>query len=196
MKLHALLASGALALALCGCASAPPNTNPLRDAPLKLAPAVDLERYMGRWYVIANIPYFAERGFVGSYIDFSLRPDGRIDDVFHGYKGGFDAPRSDFALVDTVVPGTRNALWRASPFWPISFANPILYVDPDYRYALIGYPDKSKGWIFSRGGRIDDATYERFMKMFAAQGYDTSQFQKVPQYPDQLGLPGFQTPAK
>jgi apolipoprotein D and lipocalin family protein len=194
--LRTLLAGAVALLILAGCASEPPNTNPLKDAPLKLAPAVDLDRYMGRWYVIANIPYFAERNFVGSYIDFSLRPDGRIDDVFHGFKGGFSAGRSDFALLDTVVPNTNNALWRASPFWPISFANPILYVDPEYRFALIGYPDKSKGWIFSRGARIDDASYDRFMKMFAAQGYDTSRFLKVPQYPEQLDQPGFQTPEK
>jgi apolipoprotein D and lipocalin family protein len=194
--LRTLLAGAVALLILAGCAAEPSNTNSLKDAPLKLAPAVDLDRYMGRWYVIANIPYYAERNFVGSYIDFSLRPDGRIDDVFHGFKGGFAAGRSDFALLDTVVPNTNNALWRASPFWPISFANPILYVDPDYRFALIGYPDKSKGWIFSRDARIDDASYDRFMKMFAAQGYDTSRFLKVPQYPEQLEQPGFQTPEK
>jgi apolipoprotein D and lipocalin family protein len=34
------------------------------------------------------------------------------------------------------------------------------------------------------------------MKMFAAQGYDTSRFLKVPQYPEQLDQPGFQTPEK
>ena len=33
--------------------------------PLMLAPQVDLDRYAGRWYIIANIPYFAERGNVG-----------------------------------------------------------------------------------------------------------------------------------
>ncbi len=39
-------------LALGGCAS--------EGTPLTLAPQVDLDRYAGRWYIIANIPYFAE----------------------------------------------------------------------------------------------------------------------------------------
>ncbi|MGA3251441.1 MAG: lipocalin family protein, partial [Paraburkholderia sp.] len=48
-----------------GCSNAPPNPNPRAAVPLRTVP-VDLPRYMGRWYVIANIPYFAERVFVGS----------------------------------------------------------------------------------------------------------------------------------
>lgn len=197
MTLRHCLLCGALTLpGLAACASTPPNPNPLKDAPLQLAPSVDLDRYMGRWYVIANIPYFAERDFVGAYIDFSLRKDGRIDDVYHGRKGGFEKKESSFALVDHVVEGTNNAMWRASPFWPVSFANPILYVDPEYRYALIGYPDKSKGWVFARDALMDDATYADCLKRFEAQGYDTSRFLLVPQYPQQLGQPGFQSPQK
>lgn len=33
---------------------------------LALAEHVDLDRYFERWYIIANIPYFAERGNVGT----------------------------------------------------------------------------------------------------------------------------------
>jgi apolipoprotein D and lipocalin family protein len=39
-------------LAACSSESPPPT----------LAPDVDLSRYAGRWYVITNIPYFAEKG--------------------------------------------------------------------------------------------------------------------------------------
>ncbi|QKM50171.1 hypothetical protein B7760_04232 [Burkholderia glumae] len=69
-----------------GCTSDPPNPNPRAAVPLSTVP-VDLPRYMGRWYVIAHIPYFAERGFVGSRAQWTLRADGRIDDVFVGRKG-------------------------------------------------------------------------------------------------------------
>ena len=41
--------------------------------PLTLAPDVDLSRYAGRWYVITNIPYFAERGNVGAYVEYARR---------------------------------------------------------------------------------------------------------------------------
>ena len=60
-------AIGVLAItALAGCTTNSP--------PLTLEPDVDLGRYAGRWYVIANIPYFAEKGNVASYFDISFQP--------------------------------------------------------------------------------------------------------------------------
>src|ERR1700760_3885170 len=73
-------------LVLSGCSGEPPNPNPRASVPLTTVP-VDLPRYMGRWYIIANIPYFAERDFVGSYAQWVLRPDGKIDDSYYAHKG-------------------------------------------------------------------------------------------------------------
>lgn len=181
-----------IALLLSACASAPPNPNPRADVPLTLAPQVNLDKFMGRWYVIANIPYFAERGYVGSYVEYSLRKDGAIDDYFFGHKKNFDAPLDKKTLKDTVVEGSNNAHWKSSPFWPLSFDFLILDVDPDYKTALIGYPDKKWGWIFARTPDVDDATYARLLDRLYAQGYDTARFRKVPQHPAQIGQPGFQ----
>ena len=190
--------STVLCLAACallsGCAAAPENSNPRAAAPLTLAPAVDLNRFMGRWYVIANIPYFAEQGYVGSYVEYALRADGDIDDFYYGHKSSFDKPLEKKALKDSVVAGSNNAHWRSSPFWPLSFDYQILYVDPAYQYALIGYPDRQWGWVFARSPEIDERKYRELLGRLEQQGYDTTRFQRVPQTIEQLGLPGFQTP--
>ena len=49
-----------LALLLGACASTPKTPLPTPAQP------VDVERFLGRWYIIANIPYIGERGDVGS----------------------------------------------------------------------------------------------------------------------------------
>ena len=188
------IAACCAAVLLGACAGSPPNADPRAAVPLALAPSVDLPRFMGRWYVIANIPYFAERGYVGSYVDYSLRADGDIDDIFSGHKNSFDKPLERKTLKDSVVAGSNNARWKSSPFWPLSFDFLILYVDPQYRYALIGYPDRKWGWVFARQPEIAQADYQALLARLAAQGYDTAQFQRVPQSVEQLGLPGFQTP--
>jgi apolipoprotein D and lipocalin family protein len=182
-----------LTVLLCACATAPPNPNPHAADPLPLA-NLDLPRYMGRWYNIANIPYFGERGYVASYSEWALRPDGKIDDLYVGRKGGFDVPETRRSFEDTVVPGTGNAHWRVRLFWPISVSQLTLYVDPDYRYTILGYPDKSLGWIFARTPEMSDATYRELLGRLDAMGYDTALFRRVPQRPDQLGLSGFQSP--
>src|ERR1700722_13489625 len=79
------IAIGTLALtALAGCAS--------ETRPLTLAPDVDLGRYAGRWYVIANIPYFAEKGNVGSYFDISFQGNGKLTDIYTARSKDFAAP--------------------------------------------------------------------------------------------------------
>jgi apolipoprotein D and lipocalin family protein len=150
--------------------------------PLALAQHVDLQRYAGRWYIIANIPYFAERGKVGSYFDVSF-PDGKVKDVYSARDGNFDVPLKSFTMNGYVVPGTGNARWRESPFWPVYLSYLILYVSPDYQYALVGYPGRGYGWVLSRSPTMGDATYTSLLQRFAAEGYDTKQFQRVPQQP-------------
>jgi len=193
--LGAMLLIATLAGFVSGCASGPPNPNPHRDVPLTIAP-VDLPRYMGRWYVIANVPYFAERDFVGSYAEWSLRPDGKIDDSFYGHKSSFDSKLSHYQFLDTPDPASGNGKWKVRLFWPISVTQLTLYVSPDYRYTLLGYPNKRLGWIFSRDPEMSDATYQSLLARLDAMGYDTSLFQKVAQRPEQLGLPGYQQPNK
>ena len=166
-----------LGMALAGCATA------LDSTPLTLAPSVDLERYFGRWYVIANIPYFAERGNVGAYVEYYRRPDGQIADVYYAREDGFASPLERREGRAYVVEGTGNARWRVTFVWPIFVSYQILYIDPDYRTALIGYPDRSLGWVFSRDPDMDDATYRELLGRFEMQGYDISQFQRVPQRP-------------
>src|SRR5579863_5334104 len=119
-----LLFACLLLLAACG------SDNP----PQKLASHVDLQRYAGRWYIIANMPYFAEAGEVGSWFDIRFTAPDRFDDVYWGRKGELDAAPTSFTMRGYVVPDTGNAYWRESPLWPLYLSYLILYVDPDYRY--------------------------------------------------------------
>jgi apolipoprotein D and lipocalin family protein len=175
-----LLVSGCMALLL--LASCTTSAQP----PLTLASNVDLDRYAGRWYIIANIPYFAERGKVGSYFDVSF-PDGKVLDVYSARDKSFDAPLKSFTMNGYVVPGTGNARWRESPFWPVYLSYLILWVDPDYHHALVGYPGRGYGWILSRSPQMDGSTYQALLAHFSEQGYDSSLFRRVPQTRDQIG---------
>ena len=177
------------------CSSAPTNPNPRADAPLQLA-KVDLPRYMGQWYIVANIPYFLEKDLVGSKTRYTLRDDGKVVENFEARKGTFDGESKSYEFIDTPDPATNNAHWSVRLFWPIYVSQDTLYVDDDYEYTLIGYKDKSLGWIFARKPELSEAKYKELLQRFADQGYDTSKFRRVPQKPEELGRPGFNTPDK
>ena len=170
-RLPALLA---LLVALSGCAGFGTRQ--------RLAPNVDLSRYAGRWYIIAEIPYFAERGNVASYFDVSF-PHGHVRDVYHGLSGGFSGKPTRFVMHGYVVKGRHGAYWRESPFWPLYLSYLILYVGPHYGTALVGYPGRDYGWVLSRHRRMGDAELHALLARFAAEGYDTAKFRRVPQVP-------------
>ena len=175
-----LLVSGLIA----GCAPDP--------RPLSVAANVDLNRYAGRWYVIANIPYFAENGNVGSTFDIAFQPGDKLTDIYTAHPANFAGPAKSYIMTGYIVPESGNARWRESPFWPLYLSYLILYVDPDYQTALVGYPGRGYGWVLARKPVIDESTYQSLLGKMQDQGYDISQFRLVPQIPGQIGNPGFQ----
>ena len=73
-------------LALAAC-SIPP--------PIRTATAVDLERFMGDWYVIANIPTFIETNAYNAMESYRLAEDGTVATTFTFREGGFEGATQD-----------------------------------------------------------------------------------------------------
>jgi apolipoprotein D and lipocalin family protein len=164
--------------------------------PLKLAEDVDLSRIQGGWYILAAIPNSFERHLVGMYDYYSLLPDGSIREDFFTHRNSFSSSQEHFRAHDTISAGTHNALWHVHFFGPISAPFPVLYASPDSNYLLFGYPNRRLAWIYSRFPTIDEKTYQELLRHFAAEGYETSRFRKIVQFPDQLNKLGFSTPPK
>lgn len=173
-------------VALCaGCASLGLRKNQsIRTDPRPtLLPVryVDLDRYMGRWYVIANIPYFLERGKVASSDTYTLRPDGRIDTIFTFRKDTTDAPEHTWHSRATVENLATRAEWSVHFFGLFSAGYVVIDLDPDYRWAVVGEPSRQRLWILARDRQLPDDLYSAIVARTAAQGYDPAKIVKVPQ---------------
>lgn len=156
--------------------------------PLKTVDHVDLDRYMGDWFVIANIPSLsAEKGAVGSVERYARRTDGDIDNVFEAYAGSFFGRKVRFKARAWVVDKKSNAEWKVQFFWPIRFAYLTTDLDPGYQWTVVGHPSREYLWIMSRSKTLDEATYQAIVKRCADQGYDISRIRKVPQTEAQVG---------
>jgi lipocalin len=55
--------------------------------PIHTVESVDLERFMGDWYVIASIPTFIEKDAYNALESYRLDPDGTIATTFSFNKG-------------------------------------------------------------------------------------------------------------
>ncbi len=150
--------------------------------PLQTVDHVDLPRYMGDWYVIANIPYFAERNCLDSVESYALRKDGDIDNWFTCRKKSFDAPIKRIASARARVRDLRsNAVWSVTFFKVISVQYLIIELDPQYNWVVVGHPSRRYGWIMARTKTLPDTLYEQILQRLRTQGYDAARFVKVPQ---------------
>jgi len=149
--------------------------------PLRTVPHVDLERYMGDWYVIAIIPWFFEKNNVGTMDIYRLLPDGRIEITYRYHRKNLENPPREMKGTARVVNTETNAEWRVRFLWP--FEAPFLIIDlaEDYRYTVIGYPSRDLVWIMARKTYLSDQDYQGILERLKGQGYDVERIEKVPQ---------------
>jgi apolipoprotein D and lipocalin family protein len=167
-----LLAS--LVLFLAGC-----QTEPL--VPIATASKVDLPRFMGDWYVIANIPTYFEKDAYNPIESYRLASDGTIETTFTFRDGGFDGKEKIYRPRGFVVDRDSNAIWGMQFIWPVKAEYRILHVSDDYRETIIGRTKRDYVWIMARTPQISDNDFQRLMKIIADQGYDIGKVQKAPQ---------------
>jgi len=151
------------------------------NLPLETVDQVDLQRFMGDWYVIANIPTFVEKGAVNAVEKYALNEDGTIAVTFTFNKEDISKPRKTMNSKGFVVPGTSNAQWQIQFFWPLKFPYYVIDLDPDYRFTVIGLPSRKHLWIMARDPYLSDDIYNLIIERVREQGFDISQIQRVPQ---------------
>jgi len=184
-----------VALLLGGCATVPdddlPDFDDEEEAPLKAVPYVDMDRYMGRWYMIANIPYFAEAGNVAVYVEYSKRSEGLYNDKYTARESFDDPPFVKNGLIEVTNPVT-NAEGRITFLPPIWQDFAVVFLDEDYRYSVIAHPSRNYAWIFSREPRMSDSVYQQTLATLADNGFDITRILRIPHQRGEQGLPGYQ----
>jgi apolipoprotein D and lipocalin family protein len=153
----------------------------MANDPIPTANHVELERFMGDWYVIANIPTWFERDAWNAVESYTLEADGRIATTFTFRRGGPDGKPVEYRPTGFVQGDASNAVWAMQFLWPFKSEYLIAYVDPDYRETIVARNKRDYVWIMARDPQLSDADYERLVKRVEALGYDTRKLQRVPQ---------------
>lgn len=167
-------------LANIGCAAA-------SRPPIRTVAKVDLARFMGDWYVIANIPTFLEKGAHNAVESYRLDADGTVATTFTFRSGSFDGERKRYTPRGFVLDRDSNAVWGMQFVWPFKGDFRIVDVDSDYTRTVIGREKRDYVWIMARTPAIPDADYDRILRLLAAEGYDVSRIDRVPQRWDESG---------
>ncbi len=158
------------------CSVMPPESFPRESY-------VDIERFMGPWYVIAHIPPSPVQNAYNSLERYERIGPGEIKTVFTFREGGFDGKRETMKPTGYVVDGTGNAIWGMQFFWPIKMEYTITHVSDDYQTAIVARSARDYVWILARTPEIAPAVYDDLVERVAALDYDMSKLRRVPQQP-------------
>ena len=148
---------------------------------MKTVEYVDLESFMGDWYVIANIPTYFERGAHNAVETYRLADDGSIATTFTFNEDGFDGARRTYRPRGFVVDSESNALWGMQFVWPFRGDYRVIYLDESYTTTVIGRQKRDYVWLMSRQPEPQPLDYEQALDAIRQAGYDLSRLQQVPQ---------------
>lgn len=166
----------ASAMMLAGCSVMPPDQFPR-------AHDVDLNRYMGPWYVIAHIPPSKTKNAYNEIERYSKGEDDTVNVRFTYRDGGFDGEQKTMTPWASVLDDTGNAIWAMHFYWVLRLQFVISYVSPDYDTTIVARDKRDYVWIMARTPQISASEYDSLVQRVADLGYDTNKLRKVPQQP-------------
>jgi len=158
------------------------SCNPSDDSnahTMKTVPFVDIERFMGDWYVIANIPTFIEKRATNAIETYRLNKKGEIETTFTFFQGDPSGEKKVYTPKGFIYNTETNAEWRMQFVWP--FKAPFLIIDlaDDYSYTVIGVPNRKYVWIMAREPQLPVDTFSNITQKLAGIGYDISRIQRI-----------------
>ena len=159
----------------------------LAQAPVASVPSVDLSRYTGKWFEIASFPMFFQRNCVGdTTAEYAPTDNGAIS-VRNRCRtdSGFDEATGKA----TVVEGSGNSRLQVSFFWPFKADYWVVGLDPEYRWAVVGNPNRKYLWVLSRVPQLPPAQLEAALASARAQGFDLAELRYTVQTSAGKALP-------
>lgn len=184
---HVILSAGLLCL-VAGVGQAAPEASGNNPAPLRTVSRVDLTRYVGTWYEIASYPQRFQKGCTATTAVYALREDGEIQVVNRCNRDSLDGRETVARGRARVIDRETNAKLKVTFFWPFWGDYWIIDLDPEYRFAVVGHPNRKYLWILSRTRTMDPLVYSRILEHLTVQGYDVGKLQVTLQ-PQEVAAP-------
>lgn len=160
------------ALLLGGCAtlfSRHPVGNGAVPEPAK---AVELQRYLGKWYELARYEQGFQKDCDGVTAEYALKEDGKISVLNRCRKpdGSIDDAKGTAKIVDTAT----NAKLKVSFFGPFYGDYWVLDHADDYSWAIVGEPSGRYLWLLNRQAVPGQTALDAQIARARALGYDVS----------------------
>jgi apolipoprotein D and lipocalin family protein len=150
---------------------------------MKTVQDVNLERFMGEWFVIASRPTFLEADAHNAKEVYQYDSTSKEIDV----KFRFNEDKPDGAIktigqTARVFDPITRAHWKISVWWmPVELDYLIIGLSPDYSWTAVGVPNQNYLWIMARDKQMSEEKLQSILKDIEATGYRIDDVKRVPQ---------------
>lgn len=134
------------------------------------------EKYAGLWYEVASFPTPFQDGCTNTQADYRIVDDGRLTVRNSCFRDGALSVIEGSAEV--VGPGRLQVRLSGVPF-PADYW--VLWVDQDYRTAVVGTPSGRAGWVLNRDPSIPADRLAAAEEVLRFNGYDVSELRRTTQ---------------
>ena len=148
-------------------------------APVRTVPHVDLERYAGTWYEVARFPNRFQKKCAREVTATYQLNGGKVAVTNRCVKS--DGTTTEIRGKAKVVDTSTNAKLKVTFFWPFYGDYWILGLDPEYRWAVVGAPNRKYLWLLSRAKTLSGEQRESALKAVRENGFDPSRLVDTPQ---------------
>ena len=145
---------------------------------LEVVPHVELEKYLGKWYEIARLPFRFEDGCTDITATYSLSKDGNVSVLNECLRDGKLKQAKGKAK---VVDKSTGAKLKVTFFWPFYGDYWIIKLGQDYNYAVVGTPDRNYLWILSRTPQMAESLFSELIEFVNDKGFNTANLIKTTQ---------------
>jgi len=147
---------------------------------------IDIKRFMGRWFVVANIPTYFEKNTVNNVEEYTCDEEGKNVKVDFYYSDPTDLGKTSCIKQRGVVQNPEQGTsWSITPELsiplPIKLPYLVVHCADDYSSTIIGMPDRNYVWVMARTPHIEASLLEDLIRQVQSIGYDITKLKVVKQ---------------
>lgn len=147
----------------------------------KTVDKLELNRFMGDWYVLAGRFTFLEKNVHNGLERYTFNQEkNRIDVDFTYNQGSLTGDKKSLPQKAWVENTQTNAHWKVSPLWPFKFDYLVVALADDYSWTAIGVPNQNYLWIMARDWKNPEPIIEKAIEKLKQVGYKHDELVRVP----------------
>ena len=141
--------------------------------PITTVEKLDIERFMGDWYVLADIATPFDKDAYAPTEHYVLKSDGMVETIYRYQKGNASGDFKSRTMTARPNPELPS-IWGMRLIWPFEADYRIAHIHPNYETTIVARNKRDFVWLMARTPTIDQSAFDGLLEKIQSLGYTIS----------------------